>query len=226
MNVKNDNLTNLSEAPFKMNLQLFADGGEGGEGGSDDNSSNDNSNQDGADVNDTNKGDNGDGKGDEGSNEPNIPKHRFDEVNTALKDAQKQLKALQDAKKQEEIDAQKKKGEFETLYNDTNAELETTKTNLNTANERVEVLEGVINGLLEQTMSDIDEQYHDLIPNGMTPEAKLSWLAQAKAKGLFGKEDNSEKPLGNSTNGGSNNAKVDTNSMSPLQMLSSAYGAK
>lgn len=203
---------------MKMNLQLFAEGGEGGEGGSE------GGNEDTSTNTSTNSSDGNEGS-DNGSTEPSIPKHRFDEVNEALKETQKQLKAIQDAKKEEEIEAQKKKGEFETLYNEANETLESTKANLEATSERVEALEGVINGLLEQKLESIDEQYHDLVPEGMTPEQKLSWISNAEAKGLFAKNDKSEETLGGRTNGGSTN-KVDISNMTPHQMFASAFGGK
>lgn len=203
-----------------LNLQFFAAdvGGEGGSNG-----------------NDETKGQSSDGKENtetkDQQKEHMIPKSRFDEVNNAYKEIKKQLdemKAAQDeaekqrqAKEQEEAE---KRGEFEGLYKKAQTDLEAVKNESKTAKERVEVLEGVINKLLEQKLESIDKEYHDLIPEGMTPEQKLAWVSNAEAKGIFGKKSANE-PLGEQTNP-KGNQEVDIDKMNPLQMLMSGYSKK
>lgn len=160
--------------------------------------------------------------------EISIPKTRFDEVNNKYKALQEQLDQLNQAKEQEELEALKKKGEFEELYNSTQNELETFKANAKQTSERVEQLEGIINTLVDSELSAIPEELHDLIPSNFTPEQKLSWITQAKAKGIFGavqKNEKEEQPLGNSTNS-QQQSQPDVSKMSVAELLRSAYGKK
>jgi chromosome segregation ATPase len=56
---------------------------------------------------------------------------------------------------------------------------------LNSYKEKAEKAEEALNKLLEAELKQIPEQYRDLIPEGLTPAEKLSWIAKAKEKGLF-----------------------------------------
>ena len=56
---------------------------------------------------------------------------------------------------------------------------------LNTYKEKAEKAEEALNKLLEAELNQIPEQFRDLIPEGLTPAEKLSWIAKAKEKGLF-----------------------------------------
>ena len=56
---------------------------------------------------------------------------------------------------------------------------------LNTYKEKAEKAEEALNKLLEAELKNIPEQFRDLIPEGLTPAEKLSWIAKAKEKGLF-----------------------------------------
>ena len=197
-----------------LNLQYFASEGEGaGETGSEG----------------TKEGGSNEDKPENKTEEIMIPKSRFDEVNDNYKSMKEELdrikseqtEAEKNRQKQEKDDA-KKRGEFENLYNDSQAELETVQSEKNAANERVEALEGVINGLLESKLEGIDEDYHDLIPEGMTPEQKLAWVNNAEQKGIFGGKQKSE-PLGKQTNPASSGT-VETSTMNPLQKMLSGYG--
>src|SRR5690606_12046313 len=116
-----------------------------------------------------------------------IPKSRFDEVNNAYKQAKARLDELEKAQKQKEEEEAKNRGEFEKLYNKVQSDYEKVSNDYKAAKERVETLEAVINELLEAKLKEIDEEYHDLIPENMTPEQKLAWVNNAQAKGLFGK---------------------------------------
>lgn len=186
-----------------LNLQLFA-ADTGAEGGGND-------------------------EGDKGA-EHTIPKSRFDEVNGKFKDVQKQLddllKAKADADKakaDKETEDAAKKGEFESLYTKTKADADKLKGDARVAGERVTSLEAVINGLLETKLATIPEDFRDLVPSNLTPEAKLAWVDAAEAKGLFGAKE--QKPLGSATNPG-NTQTVDVNSLDPMQMFQAGYGKK
>lgn len=153
-----------------------------------------------------------------------IPKSRFDEVNNAYKELKAKLAELEEAHKKKEQEEAEKRGEFESLYNQTKADLEKVTQNYKTTQKRVEVLEGVINELLEAKLENIDEKYHDLIPENLTPEQKLAWVVKAEKKGLFG-NTNAEIPLGEPTNPKAKE-EVNVNKMNPLQLLLAGYSKR
>jgi len=153
-----------------------------------------------------------------------IPKSRFDEVNNAYKELKAKLAELEEAHKKKEQEEAEKRGEFESLYNQTKADLEKVTQNYKTTQKRVEVLEGVINELLEAKLENIDEKYHDLIPENLTPEQKLAWVVKAEKKGLFG-NTNAETPLGEPTNPKAKE-EVNVNKMNPLQLLLAGYSKR
>lgn len=207
-------MKSIKEEKFlPLNLQFFAeDGGDSTDAG-------DSQGQ---------KDDQGSHTNDQQKSEPMIPKSRFDEVNNKFKEMQKQLDEFAKNKEKEETEAQKKRGEFEELYTKTSQELDGLKSASKTSSERVAQLETVIQGLVDAELTAIPEDMRDLIPESMTPEQKLTWISNAKSKGLFGsaKQENDKKdtPLGQSTNAGQQ--KTDTSKMSVSQMLRSAYGSK
>lgn len=153
-----------------------------------------------------------------------IPKSRFDEVNNAYKELKAKLAELEETQKKKEQEEAEKRGEFESLYNQTKADLEKVTQNYKTTQKRVEVLEGVINELLEAKLENIDEKYHDLIPENLTPEQKLAWVVKAEKKGLFG-NTNAEIPLGEPTNPKAKE-EVNVDKMNPLQLLLTGYSKR
>lgn len=153
-----------------------------------------------------------------------IPKSRFDEVNNAYKELKAKLAELEEAHKKKEQEEAEKRGEFESLYNQTKADLEKVTQNYKSTQKRVEVLEGVINELLEAKLENIDEKYHDLIPENLTPEQKLAWVVKAEKKGLFG-NTNAEIPLGEPTNPKAKE-EVNVDKMNPLQLLLAGYSKR
>ena len=153
-----------------------------------------------------------------------IPKSRFDEVNNAYKELKAKLAELEETHKKKEQEEAEKRGEFESLYNQTKADLEKVTQNYKTTQKRVEVLEGVINELLEAKLENIDEKYHDLIPENLTPEQKLAWVVKAEKKGLFG-NTNAEIPLGEPTNPKAKE-EVNVDKMNPLQLLLAGYSKR
>lgn len=195
-----------------LNLQYFAadDAGEGA-GNTDD--SQNNAQQDS--TNPTTQDD-------KGTNDQNImiPKTRFDEVNTKYKDAKEQLDKILQKQKDEELERQKQQGKFEDLYNTATSDLEKYKNDFESANTRVEELEGVINSMLETKLESIPEEYHDLIPENLSPEQKLDWISKAETKGLF--KDSSQEPVGGSTNPAQK--QTDLSELNPMQLLSMGYG--
>lgn len=152
-----------------------------------------------------------------------IPKSRFDEVNQKFKDVQAQLNQLLDAKQEEDRKAKEEQGEFKQLYETTSQEFIQVKEQYQTVEERAKQLEGVINGLLESKLGNIPEEFHDLIPDNLTPEAKLDWINKAEVKGLFGKKE--QKSIGETSNP-SQAQTTDLNALSPIQLMKAGYGSK
>lgn len=156
--------------------------------------------------------------------EPMIPKARFDEINQKYKESTAKLDELLADKAKAEKAAKAEQGKFEDLYRTTSDELGTFKDQHKAAAERVAQLEAVITGLLESKLEAVPEEYRDLVPSHLTPEAKLDWLNAAEQKGLFGSHRR-ETPIGESTNPNSRQT-VDLNKLSPMELLRAAYGAK
>ncbi|WP_163530872.1 hypothetical protein [Halobacillus ihumii] len=211
-----------TEKPFlRLNLQHFAEGGDG-EGG-------DGQASDGKENTDTTKTDDkDDGKDDK---EHMIPKHRFDEVNKNYKEMKKELDSFKKQQDEAETERQRKekeeaekRGEYENLYKQAQDDLEAVQTEKQSADERIEALEGTINGLLDAKLETIDEDYHDLIPENLSPEQKLAWVNNAEQKGLFGNK--AEEPVGEKTNPQEGQETKDTNKMNPMEKLLSGYGRK
>lgn len=218
----------LSQMFLPLNLQFFAQADDGG--GTGDNPEGDNQNQDpqGQGVDNKQGHDqNGNDGSQQNQNEHMIPKSRFDEVNEQYKTLKAQLDEITQAKEQEEIENKKKQGEFETLYNETSQELETYKSQVTEASERVEQLEGIIQTLVDAELEVVPEEMRDLVPENFTPEQKLSWITNAKQKGLFGtqKPSKQEQELGGSTNN-QQQTDPDVSKMTVAELLRSAYGKK
>ncbi|PGZ29492.1 hypothetical protein COE50_22015 [Bacillus anthracis] len=185
--------------PFRLklsNLQYFAGEGEGGTG------------EGGGEASKTTQ------------NEHMIPKSRFDEVNTELKDLKAQLESFTKAKAKDEKAKAEKLGEFEQLYRTADEQVKELSTKHETASQRVTALEGILGGMLETKMSAIPEEFHELIPEGMSLEQKLSWLDKAQAKGMFKKAD--DVVIGEATSRKAE-PKVDVKQMSPIEKILASY---
>lgn len=203
-------------------LQTFADNGEAG--GED--------NQAGQNQDESQGSDNAGQQGNDDSQQKQqkenfIPKSRFDEINNKNKELQDQIDKINKSKTQADLDSKKKNGEFENLYNDTHNELETTKEQYSKTSERVSQLEGLIQVMVDAEMENVPEDLRDLVPENFTAEQKLSWITNAKKKGLFGaiKNEKEEKELGGSTNNQQQQSEqTDVGKMSVTQLFKSAYG--
>ncbi|TYS60478.1 hypothetical protein FZC76_21650 [Sutcliffiella horikoshii] len=151
-----------------------------------------------------------------------IPKSRFDEINNNYKTAKEQLDKLLEEKKEQERLSAEQQGEFEKLYKQASSELETFKNQHSTAETRAKALEGVITNMLEAKLTSIPEEFHDLIPDNLSPEQKLDWIGKAEQKGFFGKEQ--EQPLGGSTN--PPKATGELENLNTFQLLQAGYSTK
>lgn len=157
------------------------------------------------------------------SDEIMIPKFRFDEVNTKYKDIQQQLDEIMQEKAAREKAEAEKRGEFERLYNEANEEAKSVKTKAETFEQRVQQLEGVIGQLLESKLTNVPEEFRDLIPENFSVEQKLEWITSAESKGLFTKKK--QQQIGGDTNA-SDRQTTDLNTLSPIQLLKAGYGTK
>ncbi|MDT0149988.1 hypothetical protein Q9R38_25955 [Priestia aryabhattai] len=194
----------------RLNLQFFS-ADTGSEGGA-------------SSTEDTKQADT---KQDTKSDENMIPKSRFDEINSKYKEMQSKFdemaKASQQAEEQrqaKEKEEAEKRGEFEKLYREKASEVD----NLITFKERTESLEGVINGLVETELQAIPEEFHDLIPENLNSEQKLSWINKAKSKGMFKVAEQEDVSIGKRTN--PKETKRDTKAMSAMEKLMMAYGKR
>ena len=87
-----------------------------------------------------------------------------------------QLKQLETQKATQEADVLKEQNKYKELYEGSLAKA-----------KRADELEPVLNQILETEIALVPEDKRDLIPSFEKPEQKLSWLNNAKTKGLFGK---------------------------------------
>lgn len=163
-------------------------------------------------------------KQDEPKNEPQqkdimIPKHRFDEINTKYKTAQDELNKILKQQEQDELDKQKQQGQFEKLYNQATEDLQAFKGDYKKSSTRVEQLEGIITSMLDTKLETIPEEFHELIPENLSPEQKLDWIEKASAKGLF--KDKSQEPLGGQTNPSQH--PIDLDMLNVHQLMQSGY---
>lgn len=156
------------------------------------------------------------------SKEHMIPKSRFDEVNNNYKTVKDQLDKILKQQQDDELKRQKEQGEFELLYNQANQELESYKTDFESTKTRVEQLEGIMTSMLNTKLESIPEEFHDLIPENLSPEQKLDWISKAETKGLF--KDQSQEPVGGQTNPSQQEANLE--SMNPFQLLKAGYGSQ
>jgi hypothetical protein len=215
-----------------LDLQFFsADQGGGVGGGQGDNQDPNNAGNDQGQndqgSNNNNSHENGNDGSQNNQDDKFIPKSRFDEVNNKFKELQEQLDNMNKQKEKEELEQRKKKGEFENLYNDAQSELENTKTQFKESSQRIEQLEGIIQTLVDQELEAVPEELRDLVPENFTTEQKLSWITNAKKKGLFGATQNSkeDEELGGSTNN-QGQQRQDVGNMSVTDLFRNAYGKK
>ena len=136
----------------------------------------------------------------QGQKEQMIPKTRFDEINNKYKDVQTQLQELMNKQQEAERKAAEEAGNYKKLYEDSLTELNSFKENSTSLEDRYKQLESVVGELLTAKLNNIPEKFHDLIPDNLSVEAKLSWITKAEEKGLFGVQ---QKEVGGQTNDGS-----------------------
>lgn len=146
-----------------------------------------------------------------------IPKERFDEVNGKYKELATQMEELKQAK-----------AEVDRLLEDMKQQQEGTQTTLaeNTSKleAQVQSYETLMNEMVETKLQALPTELHELVPEGLTIEQKLSWINKAEAKGLF-KKQTQQVVVGQPLNHSSEHDKVERmRKMNPLQLLTSYYG--
>lgn len=107
--------------------------------------------------------------------EKTVPYDRFAEVTRERKRLETELKKFQDAEAEAQRKAAVDRGDFDKVMNE-----------LKPKADRADKLEQKINQYLQTELETIPEQFRDLIPEQMDAADRLTWIQQAKAKGLFG----------------------------------------
>lgn len=117
---------------------------------------------------------------DTGKNIAPVPYDRFKATRDELNDISAKYQAAQDAlKKHEEAEAQRKQAELEQQ-----GKWQEIVEDLKPKAARVDALEATLKTYLDSEMEAIPEEYRKLVPKGDVTDS-LSWIADAKASGLF-----------------------------------------
>lgn len=105
-----------------------------------------------------------------------IPKERFDEVNTRMKEYEKKLQAQEKALKEAHEARLKEQENYKELYERTTAEV----SELKPLAEQVEAYKETMTHLFEAQVEDIPEELRSLIPDELSVKQKLDWIARNK----------------------------------------------
>ncbi|MFB4472148.1 hypothetical protein ACDI16_04225 [Oceanobacillus caeni] len=144
-----------------------------------------------ADENSNKQNQNGDNSSADSQNtDKTIPYSRFKEVNDNYKTVKTQLDKLLQKQQQDDEDAKKKQGEFESLYNDLKSKYDPLEGEINQYRETFKTI-------LSNKLEEVPEEFRELIPQGTEIE-QLNWLENAQSKGLFKK--NGVQSFGNKGN--------------------------
>lgn len=147
-----------------------------------------------------------------------IPKERFDEVNGKYKELSGQLSEMQKAKEAME----QQLAEMQKANETTSSSIQQTTEKLE---GQVKQYETLINEMVTTKLQAIPEDLHELIPEGLSAEQKLSWINKAEGKGLFKKQKAVE--IGTPLNHSSEQETTERmKKMNPLQLFASYYGNK
>lgn len=156
-----------------------------------------------------------------------IPKNRFDEVNSKLKDALAKIDQFNaaESERQKQAEEQQRKqaeeqGKFQELYQEAQKQIDSYKK----FEERTSQLETVINTMVETKLNTVPAEFHELIPSNLTAEQTLDWLNKAETKGLF--KANEPQEIGKPFNHSNDKPKVDAKNMSALDKILSGLGGK
>lgn len=130
-------------------------------------------------TNDDNKDTKGTSAGTENTEDTlKIPKSRFDEVNEERKELRQQLEDLKKAREEAEKASLEEKQEYKTLYEKAQEKL----AQLEPLAKKVSSWKETMESLLQAQVEEIPEDMRTLIPEDLSIEKKLAWLAKNKAK--------------------------------------------
>lgn len=107
-----------------------------------------------------------------------IPKSRLDDVLAKLDAAQKKADALEKAQQEGERKRLEEANQYKELYEKTQTEL----SNLKPKAEQVDTYEKTLTSILDVQIAELPEDFRDVVPDGLSTQAKLDWLAKNKAK--------------------------------------------
>lgn len=105
--------------------------------------------------------------------EPTIPKSRFDEVNTRMKDAETKLAQIEADRKKAEEETLKAQGQWEKIATEAKSELDTLKPKA----EKADQYEAAIKARVDARMKDVPEHIKKLL-EGLDPLGAWMWLEE------------------------------------------------
>jgi hypothetical protein len=117
-------------------------------------------------------------KDDKSPAENMIPKSRFDEVIRERDDARKKAEAMEKAQQELERKRLEESQEYKKLYESTLADV----TALKPKAEQLESYEKTLTAILEREVEELPDEFKDVVPDGLSTQAKLDWLAKNKSK--------------------------------------------
>lgn len=107
-----------------------------------------------------------------------IPKSRLDEVIAQRDAAQRKADALEKAQQEAERKRLEESAEYKKLYETTQTELSSLKPKA----EAVEAYEKTLQGILAAQIEELPEDFRDVVPDGLSTQQQLEWLAKNKHK--------------------------------------------
>jgi hypothetical protein len=103
---------------------------------------------------------------------------RFKELVQKQHDAEARANALEKAAQDAERKQLEEANNFKALYEKAQAEI----TGLKPKAEALTEMEKSLTSVLESQVKELPEQFRDIVPDGLSVQAKLEWLSKNKAK--------------------------------------------
>ena len=103
---------------------------------------------------------------------------RFKELVQKQHDAEARANALEKAQQDEERKRLEEAQNFKVLYEKAQAEI----TGLKPKAEALTEMEKSLTSVLESQVKELPEQFRDIVPDGLSVQAKLEWLSKNKTK--------------------------------------------
>jgi len=130
-----------------------------------------------------------------------IPKSRLDEEITKRKDLEVRLETLEKEKNQQLEDRLAEQGKYKELAEERASQV----AELLPKAEQLEAYEHTLEGVLAAQLEDMPEEYKNLVPDELSTQQKLKWLAKNKATLMKPKPAD----IGAGKRGGSNTTTVE-----------------